>query len=85
MLRLEDRRAPPQEAIVATGRKLAVIMHAIWRDGTSMRIDCTPTACRTARRRRRIASFWCPYLTLGDPFNPKLARDWAPMEIRSGG
>ena len=33
MLRLEDRQAPPQEAILATGRKLAVIMHAIWRDG----------------------------------------------------
>jgi hypothetical protein len=60
--------------------KLAVIMHAIWmhaiwRDGTvnadRLHADGMSDGSPTTKDRKLL----CSYLTLGDPFNPRLARD----------
>ena len=64
-----------KKAVVAVARKLAVVMHAMWRDGT-LYTD-RPHARRHVRPRadgERSHASGRPRMTLGDPFNRKLAR-----------
>jgi transposase len=64
----EDRQALPQKAVVAMARKLAVLMHAMWRDGTvyadrqrAGRGAAGEAAPASGRRR----------MTFGDPITPQ--------------
>ncbi len=49
-----------KKAVVAVARKLAVIMHAMWRDGSEYADRPDGCSAEKTRRRRRIASFWAP-------------------------
>lgn len=46
-LRLQRQRGH-RKAVVAVARKLAVILHAMWRDGTEFRFGQAPETCRGA-------------------------------------
>ena len=80
----EDRQTLPQKASSRWPASCRM-MHAMWRDGTSYTDRPHPDERRTALRRRRIASFWRPRMTLGEPFNCELAYRLSAQEIRPGG
>ena len=65
-----------KKAVMAMARKLAVIMHAMWRDGT-VYADRAPRRGHVRRRSDGEGSQASRRLrmTLGDPFNRKLARN----------
>jgi hypothetical protein len=52
------RRAGHREAVVAVARKLAVIMHAMWSDGTVYCGDPATSARPQCRLRATIAGCW---------------------------
>lgn len=54
-----DRQTLLRKAVVAVACTLAVIMHAMWSDGTHYIGDATrPKPTPSGARRSRIAAFW---------------------------
>jgi transposase len=69
-----------KKSVVAVARKLAVIMHAMWRDGSR-----TPTAPPAARRPPRSASFRAFSHDVQEFVQPPTGVRLTSKEIRSGG